>query len=517
MFGFAVTADSACETAGCPIELSSAVSVDSEKGPESSGLDDPTPQSPNPKRPSDDWLAILCAALLLVVSFVGVVTSSSSQPVSEVAADAEVNAEVQTKFVAVNPFANLIGLPEKWTKSPIEAFAKNDADGSIDLSALIKSFSVFAILATLLTVAISLREGSRGSLRFFVGFIAVSLLALLSYTLAQQSFIKSTNLEYVLWAIMVGLIISNTIGTPGWIRPAMLTEFFIKTGLVLLGAEVLMSKLMALGLPGIFTSWVVTPVVLIGTYIFGQKVLKIESRSLNMVISADMSVCGVSAAIASAAACKAKKEELSLAIGISLIFTVIMMVVMPWFIRFVGMDETVGGAWIGGTIDSTGAVAAAGLALGERGLEVAALVKMIQNVLIGVFSFGIATYWVTCVEKDPQGKRPEISEIWKRFPRFVLGFIGVSIIFSLIDGRMENGSALVDSVIKGSTKTLREWLFCLAFVSIGLETNFRQLAPYLKGGKPLILYVCGQALNLTLTLLMAYLMFGVLFRDIAKS
>jgi uncharacterized membrane protein YadS len=190
--------------------------------------------------------------------------------------------------------------------------------------------------------------------------------------------------------------------------------------------------------------------------------------------------------------------------------------VMPWVIRLVGMDETVGGAWIGGTIDSTGAVAAAGLALGERGLEVAALVKMIQNVLIGVFSFAIATYWVTCVEKDPQGKRPKVSEIWKRFPRFVLGFISVSILCSLIDGQVENGSALMDGVIKGSTKTLREWLFCLAFVSIGLETNFRELSPYLKGGKPLILYLCGQALNLTLTLLMAYLMFGVLFRDTIK-
>jgi uncharacterized integral membrane protein (TIGR00698 family) len=505
------------------MERSSAVSVDSEKSHDSLGLDDGTTHEATPKRPSDDWLAILCASILLVVSFIGVVANSSFEPVI----NAEVNAMTdttsvmttvnqETKFVAVNPFANFVGLPEKWTASPIEAFFKTTAEGSIDSSTLMKSLSVFVILATLLTLAISLREGFRGSLKFFIGWAGVFLLALISFTLAQQSFIKTSNLEYVLWAIMVGLIISNTIGTPGWMRPAMLTELYIKTGLILLGAEVLMSKLMALGLPGIFTSWVVTPIVLIGTYVFGQKVLKMESRSLNMVISADMSVCGVSAAIASAAACKAKKEELSLAIGISLIFTVIMMVVMPWIIRRVGMDETVGGAWIGGTIDSTGAVAAAGLALGERGLEVAALVKMIQNVLIGVFSFGIATYWVTCVEKDTQGKRPQVSEIWRRFPRFVVGFIAVSILCSLIDGRVENGSALMDGVIKGSTKTLREWLFCLAFVSIGLETNFRELTPYLKGGKPLILYLCGQALNLTLTLLMAYLMFGVLFRDTIK-
>ena len=167
----------------------------------------------------------------------------------------------------------------------------------------------------------------------------------------------------------------------------MLTEFYIKTGLVLLGAEVLMNRLLALGVPGVFVAWVVTPIVLISTYVFGQKVLKMESRSLNMVISADMSVCGVSAAIATAGACKAKKEELSLAIGMSLSFTVIMMVVLPMIIKAIGLDEVVGGAWMGGTIDSTGAVAAAGAALGERALEVAATVKMIQNILIGVIAF----------------------------------------------------------------------------------------------------------------------------------
>ena len=117
----------------------------------------------------------------------------------------------------------------------------------------------------------------------------------------------------------------------------------------------MLNRLLALGLPGVFVAWVVTPIVLISTYWFGQKILKMESRSLNMVISADMSVCGVSAAIATAAACKAKKEELSLAIGMSLTFTVVMMVVMPAVIKAVGMDEVLGGAWLGGTIDSTGA------------------------------------------------------------------------------------------------------------------------------------------------------------------
>lgn len=454
-------------------------------------------------RISDDWLAIGCAWLLLSVSFVAVVCNSSVND----------SAEESAEVTALNPLAHLVGKPSKWTSSPVDAFAKATDSGSLDWGSTIGVIGVFVVLASLLTSAIRYRDGGGSGLRFLFGFVGVFALATLAYTLAAQSVVKAYNLEYALWALMVGLIICNTIGTPRWMRSAVQTEFFIKTGLVLLGAEVLMSRLLALGLPGIFVAWVVTPIVLISTYVFGQKVLKIESRSLNMVISADMSVCGVSAAIAAAAACKAKKEELSLAIGMSLSFTVIMMIVLPAIIRAVGINEIIGGAWMGGTIDSTGAVAAAGATLGDRALEVAATVKMIQNILIGVSAFGIATYWVTRVEQAPNADRPRLSEIWIRFPKFVIGFIAASILFSILHSTLTGGPELVDSMIKGSTKTFRGWFFCLAFVSIGLETKFSELTPYLRGGKPLVLYLCGQTLNLILTLAMAYLMFGVLFRD----
>lgn len=403
------------------------------------------------------------------------------------------------KVEIANPLSSWIAAPGKWTNSPMDAFAKS-WPGTI---------GAFAIIAVVFAFAMSVRGKS------VVGFLKaipfVFLLATLAFAMAGQSVIKAYNLEYALWALLVGLLISNTIGTPRFLRPAMLTEFYIKTGLVLLGAEVLMNRLLALGLPGIFVAWVVTPVVLVSTYIFGQKVLKMPSRSLNMVISADMSVCGVSAAIATAGACKAKKEELSLAIGMSLSFTVIMMVVMPAFIKAVGMDPIVGGAWLGGTIDSTGAVAAAGAVLGDEALEVAATVKMIQNILIGVTAFCVAIYWVTYVERDESTPRVGAMEIWYRFPKFVLGFVAMSVLFSVLYSTLTGGPELVDAMIDGSTKTIRGWFFCLAFVSIGLETNFKELLPQLKGGKPLILYVCGQTLNLILTLLMAWLMFKVIF------
>lgn len=358
---------------------------------------------------------------------------------------------------------------------------------------------------------------------FAFGFPGVFIVAVLAYTLGAQAISKQYGFGAEAWGIALGMLIANTIGTSKRVLPACQVEFFIKTGLVLLGAEVLFNKIVAIGIPGVFVAWAVTPTVLIVTYIFGQTILKIPSKTLNIVISADMSVCGTSAAIATAAACRAKKEELTLSIGISLIFTAIMMIAMPAFIKAVGIPEVLGGAWMGGTIDATGAVAAAGAFLGQKAMYVAATIKMIQNVMIGVTAFFVALYWVTRVEVQTAGAaghKVGVGEIWHRFPKFVLGFIGASILFSIIDVSLgkELGSAIMSNgIVNGGTKALRDWFFALSFAAIGLSTNFRELAKYFKGGKPVILYVCGQSFNLVLTLAMAYLMFYVVFPEITAQ
>ena len=354
---------------------------------------------------------------------------------------------------------------------------------------------------------------------FMQGFTIVFLVAVLAYMLGGQAISKQYGFGAEAWGVVLGMLIANTLGTPKWVLPACEVEFFIKTGLVLLGAEVLFNKIVAIGIPGIFVAWVVTPIVIVCTYIFGQTVLKMPSKTLNIVISADMSVCGTSAAIATAAACRAKKEELTLSIGLSLVFTAIMMIAMPAFIKAVGIPEILGGAWMGGTIDSTGAVAAAGAFLGQKAMYVAATIKMIQNVMIGVTAFCVAIYWCTKVDCVP-GKSVGAGEIWHRFPKFVLGFIGASIIFSLLDQGMgkDMGDAVMEhGIVRGGTKLLRDWFFALSFAAIGLSTNFRELAKYFKGGKPLILYVCGQSFNLALTLAMAYIMFYVVFPEITAK
>jgi len=373
------------------------------------------------------------------------------------------------------------------------------------------------VIGLMFSVGIKVMGKDAGA--FLKGFGAVFLVAVFAYMMGYQSTMKTYGIGYAAWAIAIGMLIANTIGTPNWIKPALEVEFYIKTGLVLLGAEVLFNKVIAIGIPGIFVAWVVTPVVLISTFIFGQKVLRIPSKTLNMVISADMSVCGTSAAIATAAACRAKKEELTLSIGLSLVFTSIMMIIMPAVIKGVGMPHVLGGAWMGGTIDATGAVAAAGAFLSEKAMFVAATIKMIQNVLIGVTAFGVAVYWCTKVECEA-GKQVGWMEIWHRFPKFVIGFLAASVVFSTIYTSLgtDMGFTMIDQgVLRGFSKIFRGWFFCLSFAAIGLATNFRELAHYFKGGKPLILYVCGQSFNLMLTLTMAYLMFYVVFPEITAK
>jgi len=430
----------------------------------------------------EDWLAVLIGGLILGGACVFVWSTAGA--------------------VSLKPW---LGEPGSWETNPLDSLSHS------------WTWWVGPLVAVLVctTLAKSLQGGL--AVRYLIAVPILFALAVLAFVMAGQETVHHLNLSDALWALLIGLVISNTIGVSAWLRPAVATEFYIKTGLVILGAEVLLHRLLALGLPGVFVAWIVTPIVLVTTYWFGQRVLKIPSKSLNMVVSADMSVCGVSAAIATAAACRAKKEELSFAISISLIFTVIMMVVMPFLVKLLGLSSVVGGAWLGGTIDSTGAVVAAGASLDAVAEQTAATVKMIQNILIGVTAFGVAVYWVTHVETNADGVKPDAMEIWRRFPKFVIGFVAASIFFTALSTFVSGGESIVKATVGDITKTIRGWFFCLAFVSIGLETRFADLKPYLIGGKPLALYLCGQTLNVVLTLCMAYLMFEVIFAESVKE
>ncbi len=347
--------------------------------------------------------------------------------------------------------------------------------------------------------------------KFALGFTGVFICAWLAYALAAQK-TMSNYVEYAFWALVVGLLICNTIGTPEWIKPGIQTEYYVKTGLVVMGAEVLFSNITNFGIYGLAIAWFVTPIVIIFMWIFGTKFLKMVSKPMVIVIATATSVCGVSAAIAAAAASGAKKNDLTFAIGLSLMFTVLMMVFMPIIIKAIGMDAMIGGAWIGGTVDSTGAVVLAGEALGPVGGQVAALVKMIQNILIGFIALAISIFFAMKVDVDDSRDKVGASEIWHRFPKFIIGFFVASVIFSFII--MPTFGQETYSAILKTFSNYKGWCFCLAFTSIGLESNFKEMAYYMQGGKPLTLYVVGQTFNIVLTLLVAWIMLSGIFLPI---
>jgi len=395
----------------------------------------------------------------------------------------------------LTPYIKMIPKTKTWEANPLQ---------SVPVELLLPMLLLLVGLTVLMCPALRCMKAS--GTRFSGAFPAVFILAVISYVIASQSVLKAYGLGYAFWALLLGLLISNTIGLPGWMKPAVRTELYIKIGLVLLGGEVLFAKMLSLGMQGILVAWVVTPIVIIFMYFFGTRFLRGVSKTLVIVIAAATSVCGVSAAIATAGACRAKKEELTLAVGMTLIFTVLMMVFMPIGIKWVGMDPTVGAAWMGGTIDSTGAVVAAGTMLGKDAMDVAAVVKMIQNVLIGLVAFVVAVLWVTRIDRDPFAPKPTPMEIWYRFPKFILGFVAASVVFSFVLTPLLGDNSVSDML--GISKGFRGYFFCLAFVSIGLESNFKELAHQMVGGRPMLVYIVGQTFNLILTLVMAYIAFG---------
>ena len=335
--------------------------------------------------------------------------------------------------------------------------------------------------------------------KYLKGFPVVFILTVLAFLIGNQSTLAHYGFNNVVWALVLGMLISNLWKVPDWIIPALRTELFIKTGLVLLGAEILFTRVLSLGMHGLGVGWLIPPILLVFMYLYGTKVLKMKSKALVATVATCTSVCGVSAAIATGAAVKAKKEEISAAISVSLIVTVLMMLGMPVLIRWMGLSEAVAGAWIGGTVDSTGAVVVAGSMVGPLAMEVAAIVKMLQNALIGIVAFCWALFFVTRVDQEEGTEKLRFKEIWLRFPKFILGFVGASLFTSFVLVPIM-GQAEVEGVLT-ITASIRSWLFALAFVAIGLESRFANLKEILKGQPTVKLHVVGQAMNVLLTLL----------------
>lgn len=362
------------------------------------------------------------------------------------------------------------------------------------------------VLGVLFTIGIKLQGGSVK--KYVPAFLLLFVLAVV-VRLISAEFTLNRYLEWAFWALIVGLLIANTVGVPAWLKPAVRTEFYIKTGLVIMGFSVLFSNIAKFGLYGLGVAWVVTPVVILFMWWFGTRVLKIGNKPLVITMASATSVCGTSAAIATGAASGCKKDDLTMTVSISIIFTILMMALEPVLIRATGMSALMGGALIGGTVDSTGAVAVAGNVLGGEAEKAAVLVKMIQNILIGFIAFFVAIFFATASRRGKEGS-VGASEIWNRFPKFIIGFFVASLVASFLIQPL-CGADQVGAINKVLDQ-YKNWAFVLAFTSIGLDTNFRELMKQMQGGKVLWLYIVGQAFNIALTFAMVwFLLSGVVF------
>lgn len=360
----------------------------------------------------------------------------------------------------------------------------------------------FLVLGVLFTLGAFLKGDSvKKYIPAFAGLFVIAVIV----RLISAQYTLNRYLEWAFFALLIGLLISNTVGVPKWLKPAVQTEYYIKAGLVIMGFSVLFSNIINFGLYGLGIAWIVTPIVIIFMWLLGTRVLKIDNKPFIITIAAATSVCGTSAAIAVGAASRAKKTDLSMAVSISIIFTVIMMVFEPIILKALGVSEIMGGALIGGTIDSTGAVTVAGTALGETAQTVAVLVKSIQNILIGFIAFAVAVFFTAHVDKGADGRsKVTAAEIWYRLPKFILGFFAASLVASFIIQPLAGSDAV--SSINTILDQYKNWAFVLAFTSIGLETNFREIKENLHGGKPLVLYIVGQVFNIVLTFAAVWLL-----------
>jgi uncharacterized integral membrane protein (TIGR00698 family) len=361
---------------------------------------------------------------------------------------------------------------------------------------LLRIVYIFLVFALLAWVAIKLTGKATG--RFFGSFIIIALLAILAQVISTHTSVKALSLETVFFSVLIGLLISNTMNIPEWMRQAVQSEFYIKTGLVLLGTTVLFNNIMKAGALGLVQALLVVVSVWYLAYWISRK-LKIDKEMSTMLASA-VSICGVSAAIATCGAIKGDNRKLSYVISLVLIVAIPMMILMPYLAKWMGLTQEVAGAWIGGTIDTTGAVVASGTILGETAQKYAVIIKSAQNVLLGLAAFVISIYW-SYTKQDNQQEKPTARVIWDRFPKFVLGFLAASLIFSF---------ALDPAIFKQSGDTIKGYQniwFSMAFVCIGLETRFRDIFAA-TNRKPMYAFLIAQAFNILITFCVAFILFN---------
>lgn len=433
---------------------------------------------------TEDWWAVLLGLGLVAVS-VGLYGQGSS-----------------IKWLAVTP--------AKWTHL---------ADLTADLVKNWQRYLAQFVLWTVLFGATLKVLGYRW-IAFLPSFLLVYVLSVVIFCLGQWDQANYYNLEPPLVALVAGLVISNHGMLPAWMDAGFRVEYYIKTGIVLLGATLPFTLVAWAGPVAIAQASIVSVVTFVVIYFVAIR-LGLEKR-LAATLGAGGAVCGVSAAIAVAGAVGARKQDAPIAITLVILWAIVLIVVLPLVSSRLALPTGVAGAWIGTSelADAAGLVAAqtygdyAGRAqisgTPDAAITAFTLMKVVgRDVWIGIWAFVLSIIATMRWESTGVKTRVDAGEIWRRFPKFVIGFLIASLVVTVVAkgavSYAQFNKGPINSDLVAPLKNLRTWAFVFCFLSIGLTTRFRELADV--GGKPFLAFTSGVVVNVLLGLLLSAVIF----------
>jgi uncharacterized integral membrane protein (TIGR00698 family) len=309
-------------------------------------------------------------------------------------------------------------------------------------------------------------------------------------TYTKSHHITFPNIEYVLWAIVIGLLIANTTGVPRVFQAGVATyEFWLKAGIVLLGSRFLLGDVMHLG--GISLALVAVALTLSLTFMhFLGRTFKLKPK-LTSLLAVGSSICGVSAIIAAKPAIDADDEDASFAIAAILALGALSLFTFPLIGHSLHLSDKAYGLWAGLAVDNTAEATAAGALYSDAAGKVAVLAKTSRNALIGFVVLAYAIYWSSKGQAAVVGNKAAF--LWRKFPKFVLAFLLISLLSTV---------GFFTKPQLTSLANLSRWAFLLTFAGVGLRTNIRQLGK--QGWKPFAVGAIGEVFIAGLTLGLVY-------------
>lgn len=399
--------------------------------------------------------------------------------------------------------------PTKWS-----TLAQAGADMTAHLPNYVALFLVFAVLFGASFAVMKQRLS-----HFLQAFLILFVASLLIFEIAAWSQASHYNLEAPLVALLLGLVVSNSARLPAWFVAGLRVEFYIKVGIVLLGATLPFTLLVWAGPVAVGQATVVSLVTFFVIFLTARA-LGLDRR-FAAVLGVGGAVCGVSAAIAIAGAVRARREQASVAITLVVLWAIVMIFVLPFASHALGLSTGVAGAWIGTSefADAAGIAAAqaygdiarhAGGAIAgapEAAVQNFTLMKVVgRDIWIGIWAFVLA--WVAtsrwdALEDGLKSKKVDAREIWARFPKFVIGFVLASALITWIASgySLPDYRKVVTPDLVAPITALRTWVFTFCFLSIGLTTRFGSLSK--TGWKPLVAFTAGVAVNIVIGYVMS--------------